>query len=52
MFTNKIFRRARDLIFTVICVNFIEVKEFEVDMRLNVFTSGYENEYFKLKSLV
>ena len=30
--------------FTVICVNFIAVKGFEVNMNLNVSTSAYYND--------
>ena len=41
MFINKIFRCARDFIFTTNCKNFMEVKEFEEDMNLIVFTRGY-----------
>ena len=49
MVINKICRWIRDLIFTVICVNFIEVKGFEGSVDLKVFTSGYYNEYYDVK---
>ena len=41
MFIKKSCCWKKDLIFTIICVNFLEVKEFEGNVNLSVFTSGY-----------
>ena len=44
MFINDIFHVERHFMFTVICVNVIEVEELQGNMNLTVFGSGYAGE--------